>query len=56
LAIAMGLSGQPYGSGPALAVALKSLSWGLGEMWGIFTLIALALLADGCTAYLFRGL
>jgi len=55
-AIAMGLSGHPYGSGPAVAVALKSLSWGLGEAWGVFTLIALALVADGLTAYLLRGL
>ncbi|NJK59921.1 MAG: hypothetical protein HC918_06240 [Oscillatoriales cyanobacterium SM2_1_8] len=55
-AIAMGLSGQPYASGAAVSVALKFLSFGFGESWGVFTLIAIALVADSCTVYLLRGL
>ncbi len=56
LAIAMILSGQPYGSGSAIASALKTLSLGFGEAWGVFTLIAIALVADSFTTYLLRGL
>jgi len=56
LGITMTLSGQPYGSGSAIASALKTLSLGFGESWGVFTLIAIALVTDSITAYLLRGL
>lgn len=49
-------SRQSYGSGAAISVALKRLSLGMGEQYGIVTLLVVGFIADSSTSRLFKGL
>ncbi len=46
--IMMQLVSNPTGSGSSIAQALKWLSFGTGERYGILTLICIAFTADSC--------
>jgi len=46
--IMMQLTSNPTGSGASIAQALKWLSFGINEKYGILTLICIAFTADSC--------